>query len=195
EQLRTMQASGVIDVQSHTLRHLMLFSAPVIVDFVTPGYADEPRLNRPLVSASTSADPRFLGPEALGAPLYVRRSRMSDGRRFIADDGAETRCRAVVEREGGEGFFLRPDWRQQLEAAAGSPSGLHESDDERICAIREELAQARELLNSKLGLTTVRHIALPWGIAGTITRSLLAETGHTTAFAERPLRRRGVRAG
>ena len=46
-----------------------------------------------------------------------------------------------------------------------------------------------------VGATTVRHVALPWGIAGDVTRRALPESGHITAFAERPFRRRGVRAG
>src|SRR5207302_4530899 len=83
----------------------------------------------------------------------------------------------------------------ELEAAAGAPHGRHESDDERLAIIRQELTNGREILNARLGVTSVRHVALPWGIAGEITRSLLAETGHTTAFAERPLNRRAVRAG
>jgi hypothetical protein len=51
------------------------------------------------------------------------------------------------------------------------------------------------LLDDRLGTVTVRHIALPWGIAGDVTRRTLPGSGHLTAFAERPLRRRGVRAG
>ena len=48
------------------------------------------------------------------------------------------------------------------------------------------------LLNERLSTATVRHVALPWGIAGDATRRALAETGHQLAFAERPLKRRGV---
>jgi hypothetical protein len=41
----------------------------------------------------------------------------------------------------------------------------------------------------------VKHAALPWGIGGKVTRQALVATGHETAFSERPLRRRAVRAG
>ena len=51
------------------------------------------------------------------------------------------------------------------------------------------------MLNDQLRTTAVRHVALPWGIAGEITRRAVAETGHVIAFAERPLRSRLVRAG
>jgi hypothetical protein len=195
EQLRAMQASGIVDVQSHTRWHLMMFTGDELAGFVTPAYAREPLLNRPVMSPSLETTPRFLEPEALGAPLFVRRSRMSDGRRFIPDGAAEDRCREVVARGGGAAFFERPDWRQALERAAGEPTGRYETDDDRRATIREELIEGRDLLNARLGGHHVRHVALPWGIAGSLARSLLREAGYLTAFAERPLRRRAVRAG
>jgi hypothetical protein len=36
---------------------------------------------------------------------------------------------------------------------------------------------------------------MPWGIASDAARQAAGATGHATAFAERPLRRRAVRAG
>lgn len=194
-QLREMHASGVVDVQSHTQWHVMMFSSATLAGFVRPSFAAEPLLNRPLMSATTDGSPRFLEADALGAPLFVRRSRMSDARRFVPDGRAEDRCRDIVAKNGGEAFFARPDWRAVLEAAAAGAGGHYESDADRAAAIREELSRGREELNARLGIGSVEHLALPWGIAGELTSSLLAETGHTTAFAERPLRRRTVRAG
>ena len=62
-------------------------------------------------------------------------------------------------------------------------------------AIEAEISEGRAVLNERLGTTTVRHVALPWGVAGDVTRRALKDSAHVTAFAERPLRRRGVRAG
>jgi hypothetical protein len=194
-QLQEMQSSGVIDVQSHTRLHLMIFTGRELAGFVTPEYARQPMLNRPILSASVDDGLQFLEPDALGAPLFVRRSRMSDGRRFLPESGAGERCREVVQREGGVSFFERPDWRRTLERTAGEPAGDYETDDERIRTIRNELVRGRELLSDRLAPHHVRHLALPWGIAGATTRQLLADAGYATAFAERPLRRRAVRAG
>src|SRR5262249_50441631 len=69
------------------------------------------------------------------------------------------------------------------------------SDQVRLTAIREELAKGRAELNDRLRTTKVRHVAMPWGIAGALARQAIADTGHVLAFAERPLRRRGVQAG
>ena len=57
------------------------------------------------------------------------------------------------------------------------------------------VVEGRALLDEELGGATVRHVALPWGVAGEITRRALADTGHATAFAQRPLKRLGIRTG
>ena len=192
-QLSELHQSGVVDVQSHTRSHAMIFSDADVSGFVTPRFAAEPFLNRPVTSMNGHVD--SVGPDALGTPLYTRRSRMSDARRYFPPEDAAARCRAHVARHGGPEFFDRPNWRSELHALASAPSERFETDDARLASIRDELAAGRALLNDRLGATSVRHVALPWGIAGDITRRALADTGHETAFAERPLLRRGVRAG
>jgi hypothetical protein len=119
---------------------------------------------------------------------------MSDARRFLPDDATAARCRDLVDRNGGPAFFDRPAWQTEL-AQAAHGGGRFESDDEREGAIEDEIDQGRALLNQGLRTTTVRHVALPWGVAGDVARRALSRSDYITAFAERPLRRRGVRAG
>lgn len=192
-ELRAMHASGLVDVQSHTRSHAKIFSDDSLTGFVTPEYAREPMLDRPLAPGNDAV--HFVEPDALGTPLYLRRSRMSDARRFVADERVAEKCRDHVRRHGGADFFKRAEWRQELQNIARASAGVVETEGARAVAIREELALGRAMLNEKLGTTMVRHVALPWGIAGEVTRRALAETGHETAFAERPFRRRGVHAG
>jgi len=194
--LREMHASGVWDIQSHTRSHAMIFEDAEVIGFVTPDYRREPLLERPLTTVNGHA--AFLEPDAFGTPLYRQRSRMTDARRYLSDEAAAERCRQHVARNGGERFFDRPRWKQELHAIAedeGTESERFETDAARAAAIRAELAEGRGLLNDRLGTTRVRHVALPWGVAGETTRRALADTGHELAFAERPLKRRGVHAG
>jgi hypothetical protein len=192
-QLRELQTSGVFDVQSHTRSHAMMFSSADVVDFVTPAFSREPLLNRPITSLNGRV--QTIDADRLGTPLHVRRSRMSDAYRFFADEDVADRCRAHVAQNGGAAFFERPEWRRELQKIAAASRGRFERDDERAATIARELADGRALLNERLGTRTVKHIALPWGIAGRATREMLAATGHETAFAERPWRKRSVRAG
>jgi hypothetical protein len=191
-ELRALSASGVIDVQSHTWSHTMMFSGPELADFVSPAFGRESPLNRPRVNAIDP--PQFLAPGDLGAPLYARRSRMSDGLRFLPDPAVHQRCVAHVAAHGRERFFETPGWRKTLRGVAGAIGGTFETADNQRNAIEKELAASREELEGRLG-TCVRHICLPWGVAGRITRELLPRTGFLTAFANRMAGRFAVARG
>lgn len=192
EQLRTLHAAGLIDVQSHTFSHSRIFTGTDVAGFVTPAYADTPFLNRPQISPTPL---RFIRPEDLGTPLYDARSRMSDGRRVEPDAGARARCQELVARAGGAAFFDRPDWRQQLEPLIRGAASVRETAAQHRAAIEDELARARDQLNTGLGTTSVRHICLPWGVSGQVTAAALERVGYRTAFANRLRGLHAVKAG
>jgi peptidoglycan/xylan/chitin deacetylase (PgdA/CDA1 family) len=192
-ELQALQASGTIDVQAHTFSHAAIFCSDRTVGFVTPDYARETILDRPLISEA--GPPRFLEPDALGAPLYARRSRMSDGRRFLVHPEVVSAARAHVAEHGGAAFFARPDWRSDLERALPQRQGDFETEDAQRAAIEEELDRCRSVLHAQLGTSAVRHIALPWGIAGAVARDALRRSGYGTAYLEEMFGRQGVRPG
>lgn len=192
-ELAALQASGVIEVQSHTLTHAAIFCAAEPAGFVTPGYAPGPRLNRPLLS--NGGPPLFLQPSQLGAPLYPWRSRMSDGLRFVVAPGVVERLTAHVERLGGATFFERPGWKAELRAQLPHVQGSFETPDQQERDIERELVEGREALDARLGRGAVTHVALPWGVSGQITRRLLERAGYETAFAERIFHPKRIRHG
>lgn len=192
-ELRRLQEDGIFDVQSHTRTHSMVFAAPVLVDFVSPAFSRESMLNRPRVDRNGT--PRYLDPSALGAPLYVRRSSMSDALRFYPDDSARDRTTAYVAANGGERFFERSGWRDELRRVAGEPRGASQEPSARDRAIEDELRGAREDLEARLSGHRVDHICLPWGVAGRATRAALERCGYRTAFANRFRGRFAVAAG
>ena len=193
-ELAALHASGVIDVQSHTDSHSRVFASSDVEDFVQPGYAATPLLNRPQLSPAPSL--AFVTPAELGAPLYGMRSRMSDGRRALVSLEVHTRCVELVAREGGPAFFSRPDWRARLTAVvAAAPPAELESADAQARAIEDELSRSRSILNDRLKTTTVAHICLPWGISGVQTEASLKRTGYRSAFANRLRGQHAVHAG
>lgn len=193
-ELKALHVTGLIDVQSHTMNHASIFCSDRPVDFVTPAFAREHILDRPLVSAPREPI-RYLAPSDLGAPIFVRRSRMTDARRFLLAADALARCTTHVAEAGGAAFFERPTWRAELEALLPPGTGTFEDDEARQRAIEEELDRSRSALDAQLGAGIVKHVAMPWGVAGSITRKALERGGYQTAFAEDLFRRRGVRAG
>lgn len=198
-ELKTLFDRGTVDVQSHSWSHSMLFTGDTAASFVTPTFANEPLLNRPRIAEEVPAhDVRaFLSPDAYGAPLYDRRSRLSDGWRFFESTDARERCVGHVRNHGGAAFFERPGWLGELQAvhAASPAGGRFEDDAARRRGIMEELDRAREELSARLGGARITQVCAPWGIAGGIARESARALGFDTMFADRLGGRRVVRAG
>jgi peptidoglycan/xylan/chitin deacetylase (PgdA/CDA1 family) len=179
-ELKTLSDSGAIDVQSHTWSHSMIFCGDSVIGRVTGEFLEEPFLNRPRVDEEPPLE--FLGPDRSGYPLFDRRSRMSDARRFFPDLGACARLEASAETPNG------------LLPFAGKIKGRWETESEQARDIEHELSASRETLEHRLG-TRVRHICLPWGVSGRRTREALARTGFVSAFANRMAGRFAVGSG
>ncbi len=192
-ELARLHVSGVIDVQSHTYTHSMVFTSSVPVDFVAPGYERTPFLNRPQISPPPGL--AFVTPDELGVPLYAARSRMSDARRVSVSPEVPARCADLVRREGGAAFFTRAGWRTRLLALVADARSVAETPDEQARAIEEELARSRDELNGRLRTRSVNHICLPWGVSSGRTRALLERVGYRSAFANRMRGMHAVRPG
>lgn len=191
-ELRALAASRRIDVQSHTWSHSMIFTTAEVIDVAGREFTREPQIIHPRLNAT--APPEFLAPSRLGFPLFARRSRMSDGRRFWPDREACARAEAFVAERGGWAFFDRPDWRREISPVVEAMTGRWETDAERRQEIEDELAGARDELERRLQ-TPVRHACLPWGVSGRITREALQRVGYQTAFANQWKGRFAVSAG
>jgi peptidoglycan/xylan/chitin deacetylase (PgdA/CDA1 family) len=191
-ELRALAASGRVDVQSHTWSHSMIFSGAIPTGVVDRAFAREPLIVHPRLNSGRLLE--YLSPARLGFPMFARRSRMSDGRRFWPDPDACARVEARVRDAGGVAFLDRQDWRKELAPLLTAIHGRVETDAEREREIEQELVLARDELEARLG-TRVRHICLPWGVTGTVTRRALERLGIVSAFANRLAGRLAVAAG
>lgn len=191
-ELQALHASGVCDVQSHTRSHAVVFCDPQLSGFVAPGYERLSVMERPLKSADEHVT--FIAPDELGTPLFPTRSRLSGATRFMPEADAVARCRQRVADSGGDAFFGRAGWEDDLRRAYGQAAGRTETGVERAAAIRDELAVARDILQARLK-AAVRSVALPWGVAGAETRRALTNSGYDIAFAESLWRLRAVARG
>lgn len=191
DELRALHGAGTVDIQAHTLGHTMIYSDSIIGGFVTPGFLRHPHLY-PLVN--TGAGERYLTPADLGAPLYTQRSRYSAALRYD-NPAAFTACVQRVRENGGVKYFERPDWASELRKLAASCEGRQETPAQRDAAIFDDLLAARQQLNDRLNTDTVRHMCFPWAIASKPGEFAAAKAGYVTAFGDRLLGRRSVRAG
>ena len=180
EEIADLQASGLFEFESHTLRHARIHTSPEIVGFMHPGLRKGYRaMDVPLVREA-GAD--VLAEDLpLGTPLLRSEPRTSETRRFLEDEGARERYRAIV-REEGEGFFEKAGWEGRLRSAAQEPiGGRLESVEDQAREIERELKDARSAIEAHTG-RPVRHLCYPWHASGPTARRLARKAGYETAF-------------
>lgn len=182
QEVEALAREGLFDFQSHTHRHARVHTAPHLAGFVTPGSRQGyDAFDQPLVREGGED---LLGEQVpLGTPLFRSAPRLAEGPRFFEDASVRRACVQLVADEGGEGFFLRPDWEGRLRRALrGSPvRGTEETPEVRADAIRTELAEARRAIEERTGRPVV-HLCYPWHTAGGTARRLAAEAGYLSAF-------------
>lgn len=182
EEVEALVRGGLLEFQSHTLRHARIHVSPRLAGFATPasrqGYA---AFDQPLVREGTRD---LAGEEVpLGTPLLESRPRTSEATRFLEQEtGARQRCVELVAENGGASYFARPDWEGRLRRAFGrGAGGSDEAPQERSREIAFELRESRRLIEERTG-RPVTHLCYPWHAAGPSARRLAAEAGYETAF-------------
>jgi peptidoglycan/xylan/chitin deacetylase (PgdA/CDA1 family) len=175
DQLREMDASGVVDVQCHTYAHHRIWVGPVVQGFRQPVGRDLYIHWRDDLSPDDDPEP------PPGWPLLSYASRFGFRRRFIPESEPLLRCADFVASNGGTRFFNRPDWLQVLSRlldARGRPEvpGSWETQEQQTDAIRHDLSQAKAEIERRLG-KTVSHLAFPWNEASLLATNIAAELG------------------
>jgi len=157
-EMREMEKSGLIDVQSHAMTHTWYFSGPKIVDFHRPHtIAPHPWL---FWNACPSRKPFYLVEDQQefvpwGYPIFEHQKSLVC-RRFFPDEKCVVELTGFVADNGGKAFFQTPDWRQAIEevlppdyATSGLP-GRYESDAERESRVTDELYRSKTLIENNL---------------------------------------------
>ena len=157
-EMREMERSGVIDIQSHAMTHTWYFSGPNIVSFHEPHEV----IPHPWLfwNARPDRKPFYLNEDQQqllpwGYPILEHQKSLAT-KRFFPDEGAVDEITSFVAANGGREFFVRPDWRLALEsqvamtALNGDLPGRYESDEARSTRITDELKQSKELLEKNL---------------------------------------------
>jgi hypothetical protein len=184
-ELRAMEASGVIEIQSHALTHTWYFSAPEILDYHAPrACSPYPWL---LWNARPDRKPFYLVEDQeqfvpWGHPIF-RHEKALIARRFFPDPDPVRAMTEHVTEHGGRAFFENPRWRESLTQYVrklgienGFP-GRQETDAEREARIRHELSQSKQMLEHHLG-KRVDYICWPGGGNDATVRRIALEVGY-----------------
>jgi peptidoglycan/xylan/chitin deacetylase (PgdA/CDA1 family) len=183
-EITAMHASGLVDVQSHSLTHQRVPIRPEIVDFLHPGF-DADTYGNVRIPLSASDDPACPSrPLTLGAPVFRSAPRLAGRTRFVED---ETLVRELTDRvRDGERFFDDPRWRNQLsrvlEAWPPDRRGTYEREEETEQAIRREIEGAKRALEGMLPGKRVRHLCYPWFTGSALADRIADASGHAATY-------------
>jgi len=183
-QIREMYASGVIDVQSHSLYHHSIPISPKVVDFARPDLSTSflqsdlaPIRERKLDGSSLEIYTPW------GLPIYQWNARMCAHPAYIESTQIEELCIRYVAENGGEAFFHTRDWRGQLRkiiknAREKIAPGRFETVGEQRTAILKDLFHSKATIEARLPGSRVQHFCFPWYRGSALAVELSQEAGY-----------------
>lgn len=171
----------VIDFQSHSLYHWMMFTGPQVVCFFTPEIrARWARIDLPI--------PRMGGKDAigrdhpLGAPFYQMDSRLSCKPRMMEPEAVRSALAEHVRRNGGEAFFERRGWNAELlsvhKSAVRGADFTYETPEQTSIALSQAARESRRIIEDRLPGHAVNGFCPPFAICGELAVEAVAEAGY-----------------
>lgn len=186
-EIQRMHESGVIDFQSHTMYHSLIFTSPVIDDFMNPSFECYMKnFNVPLFqdagidNIERNAD--------LGMLIYKNEPRFSDKLRYFDDEELRKKCVDYVRINGGESYFKKKNWRKGLLGIVGEyrnkygELGHYESEEEQKEILYKDLCESKQTIEEKLSGKIVNHICYPWWVGSDLSIKISKKAGYLTNF-------------
>lgn len=159
-EMRLMEASGLVEIQSHAKSHTWYFKGPMVVDFWKPGSATKeggpvwmlwnkfPALKPYYLTKAREIEDKI----PYGTPIYEH-GKSLETKRFFPENGALERL-LIDEVLKEKDFFKLPDANERLMKIVNnyaSVSGNYEVDEDYQGRVKEELATSKAILESGLG--------------------------------------------
>jgi peptidoglycan/xylan/chitin deacetylase (PgdA/CDA1 family) len=183
QEMREMERSGYVDIQSHGLTHTWYFCSDKIVDFHHPGD------HYPWLAWNAHPERKYLwmteDQQAFvpwGVPVYQHEKSLAT-RRYFQDEGLNRVLVDYVRDHGNENFFQNLDWRQKLEEVAINyrqnypDRGRFESDTEYKERLYHELFDSKQMIEKKLD-KTVDFLSWPGGGFNEVSANISREVGY-----------------
>jgi peptidoglycan/xylan/chitin deacetylase (PgdA/CDA1 family) len=183
EEMRKLEGSGLVDIQSHALTHTWYFSGSKPVDFHSPGNNHYPWM---AWNKFPEKKPYYMSQSQdclihYGTPI-LEHSKSLVCRRFFPDINIENNLVAFVADNGGETFFKKPNWKQTLydkfeQFSTKNHNGAYETREEQIKRIRYELFESKHIIQRELS-KKVDYICWPGGGYNKQVVSLAKDVGY-----------------
>lgn len=153
---REVDRSGILDIENHSHSHGQIWTGPQIIDFFSGEYPDDYFLIK-------GVDWR------LGAPIYEYDYELIN-RRYFPDRRITRRCVNHVAQNGGEDFFKREGWKEELFQvvedfrSTHQERGSYETKGQKNLRLRTEIHRSRTIIEQTIGhRKQVEFFAYPWG--------------------------------
>ncbi len=168
DEIKIMHESGVIDFQSHTMYHSLVFTENRVFDFVHPAFNPYFYGNIFVPMYTKSGQDVVSRDPLLGMPIYQGQPRMIAKSRFFDDEDLRSACISTVQNEGGHEFFKGKDWRKKLEQVMETYKRQHktferyETPEERESSLVNELRESRVIIEERLKGKKVNQLCYPF---------------------------------
>ena len=177
--------SGLVDIQSHGMHHMLIGTADTIIDFIHPDYNVYHYGNIHIPAFENEQMSKLLSRDfVLGHPVYKNAPRLKGLARYKDSTATRHACAKHVASNGGEQFFDNPNWREELlnivQAAEQKPD--YESSDEVLQALRHELVESKRIIEERIPGKTVEHFCFPWFQACEESASLAIDAGYKAIY-------------
>ncbi|HXH08814.1 MAG TPA: polysaccharide deacetylase family protein [Alphaproteobacteria bacterium] len=182
-EMKEMECSGLIDIQSHSLSHTYHFQTDEIIDFHHPG---DPY---PWLAWNQCPDRKYRWAYenqeelvAFGAPVYGY-GRALAAPQYFPDASLTQILQEYVQKHGGRSFFQNPHWRDDLFGVAKAYTDRHalnaryESQREYEERVQHELRLSKEIIEKALS-KTVQFLCWPGGAFNQTTLRLAEKAGY-----------------
>ena len=182
-EMKEMQRSGLIDIQSHSLSHTYCFQRAEIIDFHYPGdryswlaWNKYPEHKYRWAYQNQDEFVEF------GAPIYAY-GRALAGPQYFPDESLTQTLQEYVKTHGGRHFFNNSDWRKQLFSVASdytqfhTLNARHESQSEYEERVHKELLVSKELIEKNLK-KEVNFLCWPGGAFNQTTQRKAQAVGY-----------------
>jgi peptidoglycan/xylan/chitin deacetylase (PgdA/CDA1 family) len=170
-----LQMSGIVDIQSHSSHHGVVFRSPKLKGFATPSGPFPLNGLAPLLQREANGEDSVQFHPAPGTPLYEWGPALTVGRRFLDSPEVREMCTLLAHEPG---FFQRDNWQSLLTSLVHGAPENWEGPEARRERLRADLERSRHLIETRVGGTRVTVFAPPWAELDPV----LAEVAHQAGY-------------
>lgn len=188
EEMRIMEKSGFIDIQSHTMTHTQYPVSDEIIDFVNP----DTKIDWIYWNLFPDDKPNFLTNQKyklpLGYPIF-KAQKGNIARRYIEDGTIANAVTKLVKESGGISYFKDLAWKDKLfqfsnKIKQDCSNIFHkETEEEYEDRLKYELVESKNILETNLN-KKINHLCWPFGGWDQNTVKKAIEYGYLTTTAK-----------